>query len=207
LRFGEDGSDAAEARAACFFLLQPLSEGGRLETVAKIAAGVEVAVAGFAADFESIYARCHLPALRLATLLTGNTALAEDVAADVFARVYVALRRSRINDPDAYVRRAVVNDVISRSRRRRLEQRHQQPDRHPARAQDSETDRLMEHNALVAALQQLPPHHRVPLVLRYFQDLTEAQTAAAMRVPVGTVKSSVARGLRELRAIVGEEWR
>jgi RNA polymerase sigma-70 factor (ECF subfamily) len=184
--------------------LQLLGGAGRLVDVVKIAAGVEVT--GPADDFESIYESCHLPALRLATLLTGNTQVAEDVAADVFARVYVAWRRGRIKDPEAYVRRAVVNEVTSRSRRWVLERRREQREGLGEYVHDADADRFVARDALVAALQQLPARHRVPVVLRYFEDLTEAQTAAVMGVPVGTVKSSVARGLRELRVIVGEEW-
>jgi RNA polymerase sigma factor (sigma-70 family) len=65
-------------------------------------------------------------------------------------------------------------------------------------------DRVTDRAWLWQCLLQLPPRQRVAIVLRYYEDLTEAQTAEAMKCAVGTVKSQVAAGLAKLRALVGD---
>jgi RNA polymerase sigma factor (sigma-70 family) len=63
---------------------------------------------------------------------------------------------------------------------------------------------MVTHDAVIAALLAVPPRQRAAIVLRYYQDLTEAQTAEAMGCAVGTVKSQVAAGLTKLRGLMGQ---
>jgi len=146
--------------------------------------------------------REHTPsALRLAYLLTGNKALAEDAVHDAFIKVAGRIRE--IRDPGAiraYFHRAVVNQVRSVGRRKAVAERYL--DRaagdplRPAVATAPDTD-TRDH--LWAALQQLPQRQREAIVCRYYLDLSERETADALRCPPGTVKSSLARGLDALR--------
>jgi len=97
------------------------------------------------------------------------------------------------DDPDAYVRRVLVNENISRWRGRRWrEVSHAElPDAAAVEGED--------HSDLRAALQGLAPRQRAVIVLRYFEDLTEAQTAEALGISVGTVKSQARDALTRLR--------
>lgn len=78
------------------------------------------------ADFEDFYREQVTPAVRLAFLLCGDRSVAEDVAADALARVCRRWRRARLADPGAYLRRAVVNEIRSRGRRKILERRERE---------------------------------------------------------------------------------
>jgi RNA polymerase sigma-70 factor (sigma-E family) len=156
-------------------------------------------------DFAEVYAAHQAEALRLAYLLTGERDLAEDAVADAFVKVYRRWRTGRIDHPRAYIRRAVVNEVNSRFRRLALERREAAKRRGDDRGARSADDQLADRDQVFAALQALPERQRVAVVLRYYQDLSEADTAAAMGVSVGTVKSSVSRGLVRMRELIGEE--
>ncbi|MFI8460152.1 SigE family RNA polymerase sigma factor [Kitasatospora sp. NPDC085464] len=134
---------------------------------------------------------------RTAYLLAGERHGAEDLVQQALERAYVAWGRVRAaDDPHAYVRRILVNEHARRFRRRPVEQLvHAVPDRAAPTGADPD-DRA----ALLAALGGLPPRQRQAVVLRYWEDLTETQTAATMGCSVGTVKSQAAKGLAKLRA-------
>lgn len=153
------------------------------------------------AAFGEVFA-LHAPsAVRLATLLTGDRHVAEDVVAEAFARVFVQWRAGRVGEPGPYVRRAVVNQVRNRARRGKLERREAERrvgDDRGARAYD---DDIADRDAVRALLLRLPERQRTALVLRFYADLPEAEVAAAMGCPVGTVKSLVSRGLARLRVL------
>src|SRR4029077_18907683 len=119
-------------------------------------------------DF-SAFATSRWPGLvRLAFGLTGDRWLAEDMAQTALARAYVAWRRvSRADDPDAYVRRILVNASNRRFRKRRVTE---QPGELPETPVDSPADLVSERAALLAALHQLPPRQRAVIVLRYWED-------------------------------------
>jgi RNA polymerase sigma-70 factor (sigma-E family) len=155
-------------------------------------------------DFDSFYRDQRDHAVRLAYLLCGDHHVAEEVAAEALARVYRAWRRVRIDNAETYLRRTVVNEVRSRGRRHMLERREQQR-RVPALFTPGGADRAVDRHVLVAALIRLPVHQRAPIVLRYFEDLSETETARVLSCRVGTVKSSVSRGLVRLRELMGEE--
>jgi RNA polymerase sigma-70 factor (sigma-E family) len=148
-----------------------------------------------------LYAR-HAPAAgRLAYLLTGDAHLAEDLTQEAFVRAFGRFRDLR--QPEAfewYLRRTVVNLTRSHFRRRRTERDYLA--RQPRREEPTFPADPGERDAMWDALQQLPPKQRAAIVLRYYEDLSDAQVADAMRCPIGTVKSLIHRGLERLRAEV-----
>ena len=153
-------------------------------------------------DFAELFAAHHAEALRLAYLLTGDAHRAEDVVSDAFVKVYRAWNRGGISQPRAYIKRAVVNESNSRFRRLALERREAAKRSGDDRGARSHDDQLADSQVLLGALQLLPERQRTAVVLRYYSDMSEAQAAEAMGVSVGTVKSSVSRGLERLRRIL-----
>jgi RNA polymerase sigma-70 factor (sigma-E family) len=147
--------------------------------------------------------RSHAPdALRLAYLLTGDRALAEDLTQEAFVRVLGRFRDLR--NPEAfwwYLRRTVVNLANTHRRRRKFERAYlEREGRMPAPPASDPDGRSLIQQALLG----LRPEVRTAIVLRYYEDLTEAQTAEVMGCPVGTVKSMVSRAMDRLRAELAE---
>ena len=140
--------------------------------------------------------------LRAAVALCGDHHAAEDLVQDVLARVYLAWHR--VDDPDAYARRALVNATTSRwrARARRPEVRLDEhaPLVDPGRGVEAVDDR----HAVVAAVAALPPRQRAAVVLRYLAGCTEAETARAMGTSVGTVKSQTSKALARLRVTAAD---
>ena len=136
--------------------------------------------------------------LRTAYLLTGNIPDAEDLVQAALTKTYQAW--DRIEDRaalDGYVRRAMVNTHISWWRRRRVEEfpTDEVPDQvvaDPCRNSDLQ-------DTLRRAIDRLPQRMRAAVVLRYYEDMTEAEVAAVLGVSLGTVKSTVSRALAKLR--------
>lgn len=148
-------------------------------------------VVGQAAFDEFVLARSG-SLLRTAYLLTRDRHLAEDLVQTALAKAWFA--RRRINgDPTPYVRRIMVNEFASGRRRRWLGE-------HPtAELPETHSPAGEPHTDLWQALANLPRRQRTVIVLRYFDDLTEAETARALGVSVGTVKSQTAKALAKLR--------
>jgi len=144
------------------------------------------------------FMRGRWPAMvRLAYGLTGDAGHAEDLAQAAFARAYASWGRvSRAGDPDAYVRRIVINANRTRLRRRRVAEELRADLADHLAVQPAEP----EHGALLDALRLLGPRQRAVVVLRYWLDLSEAETAAALGCSVGTVKSQASRALATLRS-------
>jgi len=147
--------------------------------------------------------------LTLAMLLTGhNRADAEDLLQTVLERAFRRWRRiCRTGDPSAYVRRMLVNASIDRWRllRRRPEQSLGADDGPPVASgllRPDQSAAIADQDLLWRALAQLPPGQRAVLVLRYYEDLTEAQTALLLGCSVGSVKTQASRALARLRGIV-----
>jgi RNA polymerase sigma-70 factor (sigma-E family) len=136
--------------------------------------------------------------LRMAYLLTRNRADAEDLVQAALAKTYQAW--DRIEDRgavDGYVRRAMVNTHISWWRRRRVEEYPTDdiPDQPVVdHASDSEVQ-----DALRRAIERLPQRMRAAVVLRYYEDMSEAEIANVLGVSLGTVKSTVSRAVAKLR--------
>jgi RNA polymerase sigma-70 factor (sigma-E family) len=155
-------------------------------------------VATEAERFGELFAAHQDRALRLAYVLCGDAAAAEDVVADAFARMYPRWRRGDVDDPGAYLRRAVVNHVRGRFRRLATQRRHEATRAATRHRPDLEA-LVAQRESVRAALLSLPPRQRAAVVLRHLEDMSEADTAALLGISVGAVKSSVARGLERLR--------
>ncbi|MEV1289059.1 SigE family RNA polymerase sigma factor [Micromonospora sp. NPDC049679] len=136
---------------------------------------------------------------RTAFLLTGDHQLAEDLLQAAFARTYRHWRRIRGDQPEAYVRRVMHHQHISWWRRRRVTERLTAAP--PERPGDDPSIAATLRVTVAAALQQLTPRQRAVVVLRYLDDLTEAQVAEVLGCSVGTVKRHGHDALRRLRAI------
>jgi RNA polymerase sigma-70 factor (sigma-E family) len=144
------------------------------------------------------------PAVRLAYLMTGDRELAEDLAQEAFVRV--AGRWSDLRRPEvfrAYLFKAVVNLTNSHWRRRRVERRYLASQ--DARGQTTTQPDVERHEVLKQALLGLPHRQRAALVFRYYEDLSEQQTAEVLGCSVGAVKSLVTRGTETLRRRIGED--
>jgi|SRR5205823_13115876 len=140
--------------------------------------------------------------VRLAYALTGDQGHAEDVAQAAFARAYAFWPKvRRTGNPEAYVRRIVINENRNRFRRPRVAERlTDAPESARADTASADTTRQYdERSALMAALQRLGPRQRAVVVLRYWLGLTEAEAAAELNCSVGTVKSQASRALATLR--------
>ena len=156
-------------------------------------------------DFADVFAAHHREALRIAYLLCGDAHRAEDAVAEAFVKVYRRWSGGGIDNARAYIRRAVVNEVNSRFRRLALERREAEKRSGDDRGMRGYDDRLADADQILAALRDLPARQRTAVVLRYYADMTEAETADVMGVAVGTVKSTVSRALDRMRTSMGEE--
>lgn len=142
------------------------------------------------------YVAARRPALvRIAYLLCGDQHAAEDLVQSALVKAVGQWRRIG-DDPEPWLRRVMVNDHISRWRRHRGRERL--VDAVPDRA----APQTGGYEELAAALAQLAPKQRAVIVLRYYEDLTEAQTARVLGVSVGTVKSQHSDALKGLRGVV-----
>lgn len=173
-----------------------------------VAAPLE-AVAEATIDPESLFTQHFASLCRTAYLVVGDTALAEELVMEAFARVlprWSAVQRA--DQPVAYVRRAVVNLCVSRLRRLTLERRVSQ--RHTAAPLLARADASDDAAAVLAAVRQLPLRQRACVVLRYFDDLADHEIAATLGCSVGTVKSQLSKArarLAQLLSATDEEDR
>jgi RNA polymerase sigma-70 factor (sigma-E family) len=136
--------------------------------------------------------------IRLAYLLTGDRALAEDLVQDAFVRLVGRLRHLR--EPSAfwtYLRRTIVNLATSHFRHRRVERAYLDRVAAAPAADTNSNDELDEsmHRVLLG----LPQRQRAAIVLRFYEDLSDVQTAAVLECSPGTVRSLVSRGMQTLR--------
>ena len=158
------------------------------------------------ADFTAYLQARQASLLRTAYLLTGDRHQAEDLVQTAFAKLYLAWDRVRDRESvDAYVRRILVNE--HNSLWRRAWKRNERPTEVlPEAAVVDEYDDGTS-SALWASVQTLPRKARAVLVLRYYEQLTEAETAEVLGISVGTVKSQTSRALATLRDRFREEDR
>ena len=144
---------------------------------------------GSSASFASFYESELVRQVRAATLVLGSRQAAQDVVHDVFVEIFQRWD-GRISDPAAYLQRAVVNRCRDSFRRNTIARRHRsllRPDDVPAI-----------DAPLYDALARLPFKHRSAVVLRYYLDLTEAEIAACLDCPTGSVGPWIRRGLDRL---------
>lgn len=147
------------------------------------------------ASFEEFVVARRGALLRTAYLLTGNHHDAEDLVQS--ALIKVVPKWQRIEDrPEGYVRQVLARESVNRWRGRRW--REVPTDLIPEASSHASAENL-DRLALLDDLRRLSPRQRAVLVLRYFDDLTEAQTAVALNISVGTVKSHAREALARLR--------
>ena len=149
------------------------------------------------------FVRARLPALlRFAHVVSGDPHTAADLVQDALERT--GLRWSKLDsqgDPDAYVRRAILNGRTSRWRKHRRETLVDVvPDRSLGRHWQDGADARAEHDELWRLLATLPQRQRAVIVLRYYEDMSEEQIALTLGCAPGTVKSQASKALAKLRA-------
>ena len=152
---------------------------------------------------EDLYRQHWMRLVRLAILLVDEQSTAEDVVQEAFTGLH--RHWSGLRDEAAalgYLRTAVVNGSRSVLRRRKTARGYVPPHQVNARSAESLAMLTAEHQAVVAALSQLPPRQREVLVLRYYGGMSEAEIATATGVSRGTVKSSASRALDALQRIL-----
>jgi RNA polymerase sigma-70 factor (sigma-E family) len=144
------------------------------------------------AEFEEFVAVRSPRLLTTAYLLTHDRGRAEDLLQTSLAKLWLAW--SRVDEPDAYVRKVMMTTYASWWRRKWRGER-------PAETlPETSTDVAPRDPDMWTALSRLPRGQRAVLVLRFYEDLTEAETARVLDCSVGTVKSQSAKGLAKLRA-------
>lgn len=141
--------------------------------------------------------------LHAARLLTGDHHRGEDLVQTALTRVY--LKWDKIDAPLAYARKALVTAHIDSTRRRWWGERPTETLPEVPATQSSEIGAADERDELRRLLAGLNPKERAVIVLRYYCDLSEQDTAASLCVPVGTVKSTCSRALARLRVEIGAQ--
>jgi RNA polymerase sigma-70 factor (sigma-E family) len=178
--------------------------------MARILVGLQegTAVAEPKGELADLYVR-HVPAAnRLAFLLTGDRSQAEDLVHDAFVRCVGRFGHLRAHEAfDAYLRRTIVNLHTSKLRRVRVERAYLSKEAgRGAGALTSGLPDIAGREDMWRRLGTLPPRQRAVLVLRYYEDLSERETADALRCSVAAVKALTARATAALReGIRGED--
>ncbi len=141
--------------------------------------------------FAELYRTDHDRLVRLAGLILGSATAAEDVVQDAFAKLHGQFER--VHNPGGWLRVAVINGCRNEGRRLGRARRHAHRLTTPTATEALVTPEL------IASLRRLPMRQRTALVLRFYEDLPEAEIARVMGVRVGTVKSTLHRALAKLR--------
>lgn len=155
--------------------------------------------------------------VRTAYLMTGDHGRAEDLVQTTLERMHKHWRRIERRDaPEVYARRVMINEIVASGRRQRFREvplGHAPEPAAPAWSargigsgppRDQVADPVVDRDAMWQALSTLPARMRAVVVLRFYEDLTEADTAALLDCSVGTVKSQTSRGLDRLRAALSD---
>jgi RNA polymerase sigma-70 factor (sigma-E family) len=166
--------------------MRPVEKGGQV--------GREAEVTEFSAFVVSSQAKM----VRLGELLTGDRGRAEDLAQHGFAQAYAAWRRIRTGEPDAYVRRCIVNAHTDWWRRRTWREQPFALLPEQAIAAD-EVAAIATREMVLRALGRLTMRERLVLVLRFYLDMSELEIASELKIAPGTVKSAASRALAKLR--------
>lgn len=158
---------------------------------------------GFDDAFDALFRR----AFHVARRIVGSPTAAEDVAAEALARAFA--HWGRIGDRpwrEGWVVRVATNLAIDAVRKdARISDRPFTLDDERSEVRHEDSDLVVLRVVLAAALRKLPRRQRESIALRYLAGLTEAEVAAAMQVSVGSVKTHLHRGLKQLRTRVGED--
>lgn len=148
-------------------------------------------------EFRAFVAQHETSLLRLALVLTARRPAAEDLVQTALMRTFRRWDRLRGQDPLAYARRVITNENIDRWRRLRGREVLRQAT--PEQSEADVTDTLAQRDAVLRALRELTDRERRVVALRFLLDLSEADTAHELGLPLGTVKSTTHRALDKLR--------
>lgn len=195
------GVGGRELRAVCAERGVAAGVDGVVPSSVKGASGSSSSVEAFVRDaWPSLY--------RSALLVTGSPQDAEDAVQNALAVVVEHWDRIGAGQsPSGYSRRVIATQAYRRARRRRLELDRLVLLRRSHRDADADqSERTVQRDALLGALQQLPPRMRTAVVMRFYGDLSEKETAEALGCSTGTVKSQTHKGLARLRAAMGPTW-
>lgn len=150
-------------------------------------------------SFRRAYEKHRPPLLRLSTLLLTDASQAEDVIQDVFVRAFSAIGALPDDQVGPYLRRCVVNAWKNEVRHRRTATlAAPKLINREFVLEDSVEDR----DAILAAIQDLPPRQRACIVLRYYEDLSDREIARLLECRISTVKSQSSRAIAKLRKVV-----
>jgi RNA polymerase sigma-70 factor (sigma-E family) len=176
----------------------------QLAVEAGVGATMDVGTTDRDVDFAAYMAARQASLLRTAYLLTGDRHTAEDLVQTAFAKLYLAWDRVQRRElVDGYVRRILVNEHSSLWRRA-FKRREVVSDAVPETHAPADRHDDGESSALWAFVQTLPRKQRAVIVLRYYEDLSEAEIAETLGISVGTVKSQASRALAAMRSRVHE---
>ena len=157
------------------------------------------------AEFAEFVAARSAALHRAAYVMVGDVGLAQDLVQEALTKTYVAWPRLRDTaNAESYTRKAITTTAISWFRRRSWAG-EAATGLVPERSSADHAEGVARRTLLWEALQTLPARQRIAIALRYYEDLTEAQTADAMGCAVGTVKSQVSAGLSKLRERLGDD--
>lgn len=155
-----------------------------------------------------LFDRHYAPMCRLAYVILGDAAMAEEIVMEALLKTFTGWNRLRDTDRvDAYLRRAVVNLCRSKIRRKVIERRvnatiHHRDER---KAPDWDPERHETSRLVWRAVVGLPERQRACVVLRYFEDLPEAEIAEVLDCSVGTVKSQLSKARAKLQGALGDD--
>jgi RNA polymerase sigma-70 factor (sigma-E family) len=150
-------------------------------------------------DFDDYVARQRPALMRFATILTSQTWLADDLVSDVLGRAYERWDRiGPMAEPNAYVRRMIVNEYLSWLRRLKRTSPHADVEPNVETTPDT-ADRHAERDAMITRLAGLPRRQRAAVVLRYYVGLSDADIAAHLGCREPTVRGYISRALATLR--------
>ena len=156
-------------------------------------------------EVENIFREYYPKMCALAKLMTGDSAAGEDMAMEAFVRAFARWRTiSMYDDPRAYVRKVVVNLCRSRWRRIQVENRSQPKLLAPELTSEDHSDRESGYEVREAVV-RLPFRQRACVVLRYFDDMSEAGIAETLGCSIGTVKSQLAKARKHLALMLGSD--
>ncbi len=155
------------------------------------------------ADYDEFFRSMYPAAYRAALRIVGDRGDAEDASIEALTRAFVRWPSLRtLPHRDAWVMRVVINEALTQLRRRK---RSAAADRHQGRPAPGSDDALATRVSLVAALTLLPRRQREAIGLRYLADMSEADTALALGLSIGTVKSHLHRATHALRGALGDD--
>jgi RNA polymerase sigma-70 factor (sigma-E family) len=157
-------------------------------------------------EVAALFDRVYGPMCRLAFVILGDQATAEEIVMEALIKTFSSWRKIRDYDRvDAYLRRTVVNLCRSKIRRKVIEARVNATSyrREQLRAPDWDPERHETSRMVWEAVKDLPPRQRASVVLRYYDDLSEAQIADVLQCSVGTVKSQLAKSRAKLEKTLG----